>query len=114
MIRMAIVEVKLKSNVDTAKQECQQKLTDCLYAIGLDCASTAAAKAPYKTGALRNSINYAVDPAELAVYIGTNIEYAIFQEEGTSKIRGKHFLRFAAQAHRSDYEKLIETYLSFD
>lgn len=34
-------------------------------------------------GALRNSINHKVDPSELAVQIGTNMEYALYLEVGT-------------------------------
>ncbi len=35
------------------------------------------------TGNLRNSITHRVDPAEPAVYIGTNTEYAAYVELGT-------------------------------
>lgn len=37
------------------------------------------------TGNLRNSISHQVDPSEPAVYIGTNVEYAIYPELGTGK-----------------------------
>lgn len=39
--------------------------------------------APWDTGNLRNSITHEVDPAEPAVYVGTNTYYAIYQEMGT-------------------------------
>lgn len=35
------------------------------------------------TGAMRNSISHQVKTGEQAVYIGTNIEYAIYHELGT-------------------------------
>lgn len=35
------------------------------------------------TGALRNSITHKLDPEEPAVYIGTDQDYAIYQELGT-------------------------------
>lgn len=35
------------------------------------------------TGALRNSITHKLDPEELAVYIGTDQDHAIYQELGT-------------------------------
>ncbi len=39
----------------------------------------------HPTGNLRNSIAHQVQPAELAVYIGTNVEYAAYVELGTGK-----------------------------
>ena len=39
--------------------------------------------APVNTGAGRNSISHQVDESESAVYIGTNIDYMIYQELGT-------------------------------
>lgn len=35
------------------------------------------------TGAMRNSISHQVDAGDKSVYIGTNIEYAIYHELGT-------------------------------
>lgn len=35
------------------------------------------------TGAMRNSISHQVDAGDQSVYIGTNIEYAIYHELGT-------------------------------
>ena len=96
------------------------------YAV-LDC--------PVDTGLLRNSIVFCVDggfpskkkyssdsggesggydgemPKEpegkRAVIVGTNVEYAPYQELGTSKIPGKHFLRNSVQNHISEYNKML-------
>ena len=38
---------------------------------------------PVNTGALQNSIAFRVDPGEMAVYIGSNSEYAAYVELGT-------------------------------
>ena len=38
---------------------------------------------PGETGNLANSISHAVDDGEQSVYIGSNLEYAIYQELGT-------------------------------
>lgn len=40
---------------------------------------------PVDTGNLRNSITHAVDPGEMAAYIGTNTQYAAYVELGTGK-----------------------------
>ena len=115
------------------------------------------------TGLMRNSITYALDgeataittykadtgektgsytgnaPEEskgkAAVYVGTNVEYAIYQEMGTGKnieggrktswryqdkkgsthttsgIKPAHFLKNAIENHKDEYRKIIKKYL---
>lgn len=103
--------VEFRSNMPEVQQAAKSQIVNWLHAIGLDASSTAAEKAPHKTGALRNSISYAVDDSELVAYIGTNIPYAIYQELGTSRIAGKHYLQFGATAHAEEYRALLEQYL---
>lgn len=40
---------------------------------------------PVDTGNLRNSITHTVNEAELAAYVGTNNEYAVYVEMGTGQ-----------------------------
>lgn len=108
-----------------------------LEAVGLDASSTAANFAPVDTSRLKNSISHAVDTSEETVYIGTNVEYAIYQELGTGKfaeggggrntpwsyqdshgnwhrtsgITGKHFLKFGITAHADQYRAQLEQFL---
>lgn len=91
---------------------------------------------PYKlTGRLRNSITFAVsgepaniqsysgdhgeaggsysgsapDDKDMAVYIGTNVEYAPGIELGTHRKAGAvHFLQDAAANHSDEYKRLME------
>lgn len=82
-------------------------------------------------GNLRGSISHAVDPDENAVYIGTNTEYAIYNELGTGiyipggrqspwaykdesgewhqtrGMRPTHFLKNAVQDHKNEYVNII-------
>ena len=85
------------------------------------------------TGRLRNSITHAVEEGELAVYIGTNVEYAPYIELGTGiyaeqggrqtpwsyqdddgvwhTTRGQKprpYLRPAAANHADEYKSLME------
>ena len=103
--------VEFRSNLDDVTQASREQIVNWLHAIGLDASSVSAERAPHKTGALRNSITYAVDDSALEAYIGTNIPYAIYQELGTSRIAGKHFLQFGATAHSQEYKALLEQYL---
>ena len=87
---------------------------------------------PVDTGNLRNSITHKVDEAELAVYIGTNIEYGPYVELGTGVHypggrqtpwayqdakgqwhmthgqRAKPYLRPAVENHKQTYRNIIE------
>lgn len=104
-----VTEVKLESHSAEVIEEMKMKLHNWLEAIGLDAAGTAAKQAPVDTGRLKNSISYEVVDAEEAVYIGTNVEYAPYQEFGTSKgVKGKHFIQFGATAHSEEYKRMLE------
>lgn len=107
-----IKSVRIESNVDEVTEALEEKVEAWLEAIGLDAEGTAAQKAPVDTGRLKDSISHAVVPSEKAVYIGTNVEYAPYQEFGTSRgVPGKHFLQFGATAHQSEYKSLLEEQL---
>lgn len=56
-----------------------------------------------RTGRLRASITYQIGNDNQSPYvdIGTNVEYAIFVEEGTSRMHARPFLRPALEAARS-------------
>lgn len=60
------------------------------------------------TGNLRNSINYQVDEKEKCVYIGTNVEYAIYVHEGTSQMEANRFLKNAVDRNRDQIDKLLK------
>ena len=107
-----VTSVSLTDRSEEVIAAMKDQVNDWLDLIGEDAASTAADKAPVDTGRLKNSISHAVDESEPAVYIGTNVEYAPYQEFGTSRgITGKHFIQFGATAHSAEYKQLLEEYL---
>ena len=89
------------------------------------------------TGTLRNSITHKVQMSEKAVYVGTNVHYAIYNEMGTGiyadggggrqtpwryqdakgnwhttrGIKPTHFLKNAAQDHAEEYRGIVKRYL---
>lgn len=117
--------VRVESHIDEVLAELAKKLEPALEAIGLDAASTAAKVAPHDTGRLQNSINWATHefhgsggdapqavPEKGTVYIGTNVEYAAFQEFGTSRgVHGRHYIQFGVTAHSEDYKRILEEHL---
>lgn len=118
-----VIEVRIEDNSEAVIEAMNEQVLAWLEAIGEDAADTAAKKAPVGTpestgipgyigGTLKNSISSAVVEDEKAAYIGTNVEYAPYQEFGTSRgIKGKHFLQFGATAHQAEYKSLLEQYL---
>jgi len=87
-----------------------------LEEIGIDCEHIASENAPYDTGRLSASITHVIDAGEQAVYVGTNLEYAPYQELGTSSgykgwNGGKGYLRPAASENASRYRAIMEKHL---
>lgn len=64
------------------------------------------------TSNLRDSINHQVEDDEQAVYIGTNVEYAIYVHEGTSRMEANRFLKNAVDRNQDQVKKYIEDALS--
>jgi HK97 gp10 family phage protein len=60
-------------------------------------------RAPVDTGRLRNSIAVEVDADGLGATVGTNVEYAPFQEFGTRTVPAHPFLFPALEEHRQDF-----------
>jgi hypothetical protein len=80
-----------------------------LEAVGIEAESDAARLCPVDTGRLRNSITHTIDGDEPAAVIGTNVEYAIFHELGTSSgIEPLHFLKNAVANHTAEYKNLLK------
>lgn len=52
------------------------------------------------TGALKNSITHVVN--DNTVEIGTNVEYAPYVHDGTSKMEGRPFLQNAVDEHMTE------------
>ena len=48
---------------------------------------------------------------KMAVYIGTNVEYAPYVEYGTQRMRANHFIRNSLSEHIPEYKQIIETVL---
>lgn len=131
---MEVVKIKMENNKDEILEALGEAVYDWLDAIGEDAAGTAAKKAPVDTGELKTSISHAVIRSDDAVAIGTNVPYAVWHEFGTGVfaeggdgrkkpwafkdrngkwhytkgVPAKHFIKFGATAHKSEYKKMLE------
>lgn len=93
-----LITVKMLSdNSEEVIKEMKDKLEKAFASIGAEAEGNAKENCPHDTGRLRNSIAWATSsrsgggdnpkqkPEENTVYIGTNVEYAIYVEFGTGK-----------------------------
>lgn len=109
------MKIKFENNANVFKKEMDSKVIKCLNAVGLKAVSiwqkVITAKKVVDTGRFRNSANYAVKPSEKKVILGSNVSYAGFLENGTSRQPARPTLKPAIVDYREDYEKLIEQIL---
>lgn len=125
------------SHADEIMSELERQAKAALEAVGAQAAGYAQSNVTeagrVNTGALRNSISHLVEGD--TVYIGTNNEYAIYNEMGTGiyigggrkspwayqdasgkwhRTRGMpgiHFLKNAASGHTEEYKAIMQQYL---
>lgn len=103
------IEVTDNSQLVTKKLKAAaiKGLTEC----GMTAEGYAKKLCPVDTGNLRNSITYTVRDGEYATYIGTNVEYANYVENGTSKMAAQPYLKPAVTDHSDTYKRLIRVEL---
>ena len=109
---MAIGSVKVTSHVKEVIEAKNNAIARALEAIGIQAEGDVAELAPVDTGRLRDSITHEVDESEEAVYIGTNVEYAAYQEYGTSRMKAHPFLKPGIMNNLETYKEIAEKYLS--
>lgn len=107
------MEINFTSNKSQFIDAKDAAIKRALEIIGIKGEKYAKALCPVDTGNLRNSISHDYD--DDTVYIGTNVEYAPYQELGTSKMKatngGKGYLRPAVHDHTSEYKHIVENEL---
>ena len=119
-----ITSVKVISHKDEVITLTDLAVEKALYTVGLEVEKYAKALAPVDTGRLRNSINFAThdfagtgagtdkphgNPDKGLVCIGTNVEYAPYQEFGTKYQTGTKFLRPAVENHMNEYQEIFKS-----
>lgn len=85
---MAKMQIKVIDNTAKTKAELHAKIIQALTAIGQHIEGEAMEELNndprhIDTGNLRNKITNEVNDSEQAVYVGTNVEYAVYVHEGT-------------------------------
>lgn len=102
------MSVTIQDNSAEVSAEIKSELLRGLETCGLVAEGYAKKLAPVDTGNLRNSITHEVDDGEPAAYIGTNVEYAPYQELGTIHMAAQPFLKPAVADHANEFRKIFE------
>ena len=105
------MSVEIRDNSKEVSEAIKSALLKGLETCGLLAEGYAKKLAPVDTGNLRNSITHDVDDGEPSAYIGTNVEYATYQELGTIHMKAQPFLKPAVNDHKDEYRKIIENEL---
>lgn len=100
------VDVNITDFTEEITEGIKEAIQRALVRIGLKCESYAKMLCHVVTGRLRNSITHYVDGD--SVYVGTNVEYAQYEEEGTSRRPPHPYLRPAATDHMDEWKKIVE------
>lgn len=87
--------------------EIKKALCEQLQTAGFMIERDAKKNCPVDTGNLRASIHTKMEESELACYVGTNVEYAVYVEEGTSRQKAQPFLMPAAEQNKEAINNLF-------
>lgn len=95
-----------KDNTEAIKAGIDIAIEAALEVIGLKAEGYAKTyETRVDTGRLRNSISHITNKKE--VYVGTNVEYAIYIELGARGKAGIHYLQRAAENHKEEYRDVM-------
>ena len=104
---MAIFNFQIRSdNTEQVMAAYRNALARALMIIGGTATDYAKNLAPVDTGRLRSSLRHEED--ERSTTIGTDVEYAPYQELGTRNMRAQPFLRPAVEEHMQEYRTILE------
>lgn len=99
---------KFVDNSDVVKNKVAQAIPRILLRMGNAVEGTAKNLCPVDTGRLRNSISNTAKIDELAVYVGTNVEYAEYVERGTLHMDAQPYLKPAVVQNKRKCISIVE------
>lgn len=108
---MGITFYKKSDNVKLLLDELHEKKGVALEAVGMAAETYAKLNLENNprridTGNLRNSISHAPDGDD-TMCIGTDVEYAVYVELGTSRMKPSNYLKRSVMEHIDEYKNVI-------
>ena len=93
---------------DDAIGELEAEIHGIMEDTGLNIMAEASDIVPVDTGHLRESLWYEVEYPDLALNVGDNADYAMYVEEGTTRMIGRPFLKLAVEGNAAEMEAQID------
>ena len=100
-----------EKHFDEAKENIGNAICDALEEIGVFGTGESQAITPVDTGKLRRSMGHKTNNKD-TVYIGTNMDYAPYVHEGTSRQKAQPFIKDAVMNNLDEIQNIIEKHLS--
>lgn len=100
-------DVKFTSNRAAVLAAVNAANSRALEIMGGKAESYAKQLCPVDTGRLRNSITHQQQDENTEI-VGSNVEYSVFVEMGTRKMKAQPYLRPAAENHGPEYKAIWE------
>lgn len=100
--------VILADHTDAIIQAMGKAIARALEAVGIEAEGDAKELCPVDTGRLRNSITHIIDAGGDWAAIGTNVEYAEYVHNGTSRSKAQPFLTDAVTQNADKYRSITE------
>ncbi len=86
----------------------RKQITNALTVSSILVSRDAKRVAPLKFGNLKRSIRFVVDRRKLVAAVGSNLDYSIYQELGTKKMRANPYLQPALEKNQRQIIKLLK------
>lgn len=99
------MDIELTDHSNEVKAALERQIALALAKVGFAAENHVKALAPVDTGRLRGSITHLVD--DRSVTIGTNVEYAKYQEMGTSRMKAQPFLEPGISNNIGEFKEII-------
>lgn len=105
---MSSIDVKLNSNVKLVGAEFEKATKKALESVGIYVEAETKKRCPVDTGRLRASYEH-FEENERTEVIGTQVDYGVFVEIGTSRAKAQPHLRPAIDDNRGNIGKIIKS-----
>jgi len=100
------MSVQVKNNLLRINAQIEKALSQVIRKTAFSIEARAKSLCPVDTGVLRNSITTKIH-SPMKATVGTNVEYAPYQEFGTRHQKGKPFMTPAVDAEKKEFEKAV-------
>ena len=105
------MNVKINDNSAAVKEQLNRNIEKALTEIGLKWQEIVTKEITdmkaVDTGRLRSSMTYEVDAPNKRTVVGTNVEYAPYVHEGTSRMAARPFLKNSLLSYKDDYQEIV-------